>query len=173
MCLCRQEANDSSVGVRQASSNSGGDTARPLDQESSSPERARKPPTPQATAYSHQGVTGCTAESSTTAGNTNAYSHQGVTGWAADSSTKADNTKVSTDMGLSMSGVMPRREDLPAPSTNLGLSRVFKVIFLGKLCHQFTYAFCIFQNLEKKISLHYTGKNSMLSQGFTYAFCIL
>ena len=37
------------------------------------------------------------------------------------------------DASLSISGVMPRREDLPRPSSPLAVSRVFKVIFLGEL----------------------------------------
>ena len=119
MCLCRDEASDSGMGVRQpqAGSNTRGTMARPPDMEPSSPEGVRNPPsrtTPQATTYSHQGGSD----------------------WAADPSTRAGSSKASTgDIELSMSGVMPRRDDLPAPSTNPGLSRVFKVIFLGKLCY--------------------------------------
>lgn len=38
-----------------------------------------------------------------------------------------------TDTSLTISGVMPRRTELPSPSPSNSVSRVFKVIFLGKV----------------------------------------
>ena len=39
----------------------------------------------------------------------------------------------STDTSLALSGVMPRRNELPSPSPSHLVNRVFKVIFLGEL----------------------------------------
>ena len=45
--------------------------------------------------------------------------------------------KAPDHLSLTFSGMMPRREDLPRPSSSQlpRISRVFKVVFLGKLDH--------------------------------------
>lgn len=116
--ICRRDSSDSSM-VRQADTNTGESMARrqltPDNDEVSSKERARK---------SSQTMPPRTTPPAR-------YSHQGGTGWTMDPSKKRIPALKPLTADLSMSGVMPRRDTLPAPSSNPGFSRVFKVIFLG------------------------------------------
>lgn len=50
------------------------------------------------------------------------------------SNSRQSGTVDNPDMSLTISGVMPRRGELPSSSSE-SVSRVFKVIFLGRVCH--------------------------------------
>lgn len=59
---------------------------------------------------------------------------RGVLSRGTVSNSRQSGTVDNPDMSLTISGVMPRRGELPSSSSE-SVSRVFKVIFLGRVCH--------------------------------------